>query len=72
MTSAPVHAEKPLLLRESQVARLLSISTRTLRRWVSGQRFPQPIRLRGDLQRAPAMWLRSEVEAWVQTQAEAR
>ena len=61
-----------LLLRERDVAGMLSISPRTLRLWVSSGKFPRPIRVGADAQRSTVRWLRSEVDAWIEKHAARR
>lgn len=73
MTSpAPLQNDQAVLLRESQVATMLSIAPRTLRLWVSAGKFPRPIRVGSDQQRSTVRWLRGEVDAWIRSHADAR
>lgn len=60
-----------ILLDEHQVIELTQIPERTLRRMVSGGRFPRPIRL-GSSARARKRWLRTELEAWLRARCDER
>ncbi|MCI0331943.1 MAG: helix-turn-helix domain-containing protein [Planctomycetes bacterium] len=52
--------QEPLLLSASDVANLLSVSTRTLWRLLSSGRLPQPVAVGGSKR-----WRREEIVAWV-------
>ena len=59
------------LLRVSEVAKLLGVSTSTLYKWVKQGQFPRPIML-GPMkpkQRQTKRWVLSEVEEWVNERA---
>ncbi len=50
-----------LLLDAKQLAALLSIATKTIRRWDSAGRLPRPVRLSSGCVR----WSRSTIESWI-------
>jgi prophage regulatory protein len=56
------------LLTEREVAQILSISTRTLRRWIAEGDAPRPIQMPG---RDPR-WREKDVEAWINRRPVAR
>jgi prophage regulatory protein len=58
-------AEETLLIDVREVARLLTVSSRTVERMVDEGRFPQPVRMGGRLVR----WPRASVVQWVASQA---
>lgn len=68
----PVAAPDAILLRESEVARMVGFSRRTIRSWVSAGKFPKPVRIGDDEQRSPKRWKRSEVDAWIAKLPEAK
>jgi excisionase family DNA binding protein len=70
MTTASIPANA-VMLTEAQVAEMLQVNDRTIRRWVSGKRFPAPVRF-GEGQRARSRWFRSEVDAWLAAKAKER
>jgi len=59
------------LLRLSEVAKLLGVSTSTLYKWVKLGQFPRPIMLgpMNPKQRQTKRWVLSEVEQWVNERA---
>ncbi|MFN8824468.1 MAG: helix-turn-helix transcriptional regulator [Planctomycetota bacterium] len=71
----PAAAEtRPVLLTEAQVAELIQVAPRTLRRMVSTGRFPQPVKIgpNPESQQCPRRWVRAEVDAWLRQLMEAR
>ena len=52
---------KPQLLKAPEVAKIVSISTRTLWRLVSARKFPEPIRIGGSTR-----WRAKDVERWIE------
>lgn len=65
---------RPALLTEDQVAELIQIATRTLRRMVSAGRFPKPVKLGANTesQQCRRRWVRAEVDEWLRQLMEAR
>jgi len=51
----------PLLIKAPEVAKMVSISTRTLWRLVSTGRFPAPVHVGGSTR-----WRLSDVEQWIE------
>lgn len=62
ISNAPAGGEKslPLLVKATEVAELLGVSTRTLWRLLSEGRLPQPVRLGGNTR-----WRLADVESWI-------
>ena len=54
--------EQPVLLRMKDVTDLLSVSRRTVERWVQSGEFPAPLRLGG----RSIGWHRVDVENWLE------
>lgn len=50
----------PSLLTTKDLARLLQVSTRTLRRWQRGGHVPPPLRIGGSLR-----WRAADIETWL-------
>ena len=67
MTDMPVlcPTSDAVLLTQAQVCRMIGFASRTLRTWVSAGKFPRPVQIGRDDQRAPKRWLRAEVEEWI-------
>ncbi len=63
-TRSPV--DDGVLLKESEVAKRLSVSSKTLHRWVKAGKFPQPVTISARGKR----WKSSEVTIWVERQGE--
>lgn len=59
-------------LTEADVLAMLQVSSRTLRGWVSGGRFPAPVRLEGEGRNARKRWDSDEVETWRQAKLSER
>jgi len=52
------------MLTEAEVTSMVSISSSTLRRWISKSRFPAPITIEGSRYKR---WLLSEVQQWIRS-----
>lgn len=52
-----------MLLKDTQVAELLSVSRPTIWRWLQAGILPKPIKLSGSTR-----WLLSEIEQWIKDQ----
>lgn len=65
---------RPVLLTEAQVAELIQVATRTLRRMVSAGRFPKPVKLGANTesQQCRRRWVRAEIDEWLRQLMEAR
>lgn len=52
--------ELPVLLTVDETARLLAVRPRTIWRWLSRSRIPEPVRPGGSTR-----WRRTDIEAWI-------
>jgi predicted DNA-binding transcriptional regulator AlpA len=59
------------LLSKSEVARIVGYHPESMMRMVRAGGFPAPIRM-GEAANAPARWLESEVEEWLDQRISAR
>ena len=72
MDAEPKDLVTVTLVDERQLIEKLSIGRRTLYRWVSSGRFPQPVRLSDCGKRSMKRWLLHEVEGWLAKHAAER
>lgn len=63
------HTQTKLVVRKTEVARLLGVSSWTLNRWVKTNQFPRPIYLTPG---SPAVWRIRDVEAFLEKRRVAR